>query len=463
MSETGQVASTTQADEAQDHAGPCMVTPYPGARTRSLVNRMRSLEGSGLRTSGDEFPLVAWERAQGALVHDPDGNRYLDLYAGFAAANIGHAHPRVTAAIQAQAARLTHVSSAYPTPTRVALLERMLALAPHGLSRVLLAITGGQANDLALRIARAATGRQEIITFRGAYFGRDMGVLGVNAKAAFRRGLGIPFGAHFFPFPYAYRCPFGNRHTDPAVCGREALDYLERALRDPASGLGDVAAIFLEPVPGNGGVLVPPPDFLPGLRRLCDEFGLLLILDEIQAGFGRTGRLWASEHWQVTPDLMTIGKGVGGGLAVSAVLGREPLMQALSPGLHTSTFLTNALNHAAALAALEVMMDENLPERSAELGAWLLAELQARLAGAPHVGEVRGLGLFIGIEIVAERDSREPAPLLASAMLSRARDAGLLLGLSGHHANVLKLAPPLVIRREQLASALPILSEVLNA
>jgi 4-aminobutyrate aminotransferase-like enzyme len=286
--------------------------------------------------------------------------------------------------------------------------------------------------------------------------------LGLNAKASFRRGLGVPPGAHFFPFPYAYRCPFGNRHDDPDDCARECLAFLERALHDPASGLGEVAAVMVEPVQGNGGVVVSPPSFLPGLRRLCDEFGILLIFDEIQSGFGRTGRLWASEHWNVVPDLMTVGKGVGGGMAVSAVLGREGPMGALDPGQHTSTFLTNALTHAAAIAAIDVLIEEDLCRRSGALGEVLLSSLRVRLADHPHVGDVRGLGLFVGVELVADRKTREPAAKLAAEIQNRARNAGLIVGLSGYHNNVIKLAPPLVISREQIEIALSLLGEVLS-
>ena len=449
------------SEEMQADLGPRMLTSYPGPKTRALVERLRRVEGAGMRTAAD-FPLAAWESAQGALVWDPDGNRYLDLYAGFAAANIGHAHPKVTAAIQSQAARLTHVSSAYATTTRAELMEKLLSVAPSGLTRGLFAITGGQANDLAIRIARRATGRNEFIAFRGGYFGREAGVLGLNAKTSFRRGLGIPPAAHFFPYPYAYRCPFGNHHPDPEECGQECLAFLDRALGDPASGIGEVAAIILEPVQGNGGVLIAPGSFLTGLRRLCDEHGILLIFDEIQAGFGRTGRLWACEHWGVVPDLMTVGKGIGGGMAVSAVLGRDALMRALDPGQHTSTFLTNALTHAAALTALDVMKEENLWQRSAELGSFLLSSLSAYLGGHPHVGEIRGLGLFVGIELTKDQETREPAPKLASTILSEARDAGLILGLSGHFGNVIKLAPPLVISQPQLETAVQILNNVFH-
>ena len=449
----------TPSEGIRDDLGPQMITPYPGPKTRALVERLQRVEGSGMRTAVD-YPLTSWEEAQGVYVWDADGNRYLDLYSGFAAANIGHAHPKVTAAIREQSARLTHVSSAYPTSTRVQLLEKLISLAPPGITRGLFTITGGQANDLAIRLARRATGHNEFIAFRGGYFGRDAGVLGLNAKAAFRRGLPISPGAHFFPFPYSYRCPFGNRHSGPGECERECLEYLEIALHDPASGIGQVAALILEPVQGNGGIIIPSGSFLRGLRRICDEFGILLIFDEIQSGFGRTGKLWASEHSKVAPDLITVGKGIGGGLAVSAVLGREQPMKALDPGQHTSTFLTNALTHRAALTAIDVMMEEKLSERSADLGSFLLSSLSAHLNEHPHIGEIRGLGLFIGLEIVSDRETRQAAPELASRLLQRARDLGLILGLSGYFGNVIKIAPPLIITQKQLEVALQILNDV---
>jgi len=440
-------------------SGPKMITAYPGPQTRDLVERLRRVEGSGMRTAA-EFPLVNIESANGVYIIDSDGNRYLDLYAGFAAANIGHAHPQVTAAIQAQAAKLTHVSSAYVTSTRVQLLEQLLSIAPTGLTRGLFAITGGQANDLALRLARRATNRDEFIAFHGGYFGRDAGVLGLNSKASFRRGFDVSPNAHFFPFPYAYRCPFGNHHTDPDECAQECLTYLENALHNPAAGMGDIAAMILEPVQGNGGVTISPKSFLPGLRRLCDQFGILLIFDEIQSGFGRTGKMWAGEHWNVVPDLMTVGKGVGGGLPVSAVLGRAGAMSSLDAGQHTSTFLTNALAHAAAIAALDVMIKENLCERSAQLGEVLHSSLSDELKEHPQVGEIRGLGLFIGIEIVKDRVTREPDPKLASRLMQQARDAGLILGVSGYYNNVIKLAPPLIINHQQLEIAIELLGNV---
>jgi len=423
------------------------VTPYPGPRARRVLERLRAAEGSGLRTSAADSPLVV-ETAAGSVIHDPDGNAFVDLYASFAAANLGHAHPEVVAAIREQAGRAIHVSSGFGSEIRADVVEALLAMAPAGLDRVVLGITGADANETAIKLARSATGRREIIAFSGGYFGRLSGVVGVDGKAGLRAASGLPPDAHFFPFPYPYRW----RHGPREAAGAAALELLEEALQSPASGLGPVAAIVVEPVQGNGGVVIPPAEFLPGLRRLCDEHGILLVFDEVQSGFGRTGRLWAGEHWGVVPDLMTVGKGIGGGMAVSAVLGRESILGRWKPGTHTSTFLTNAVNMAAARAALGVMSRDRLWERSAHLGAGLLAGLQRDLGDLPWVGEVRGLGLFVGIEIVADRESRRPDPVRALRIREAALSTGVVIGGGGHFENVIKLAPPLTIAPDLLAA-----------
>jgi 4-aminobutyrate aminotransferase-like enzyme len=430
---------------------PRVVTPYPGPRARRVLQRLRRAEGSGLRTSGTDFPLVV-DSAAGSVIRDPDGNAFVDLYGSFAAATLGHAHPEVTAAIREQAGRATHISSGYGSEIRADTVEALRSIAPPGLDRVVLGITGADANETAIKLARSATGRREVIAFSGGYFGRLAGVVGVNGKARFRVTTGLPPDAHFFPFPYPYRW----RHGPGDAAGSAALELVGEALESPASGLGPVAAIVVEPVQGNGGVVVPPPDFLPGLRRLCDAHGILLVFDEIQSGFGRTGRLWAGEHWGVVPDLMTVGKGIGGGMAVSAVIGREGALADWQPGTHTSTFLTNALNLAAARAAIGVMTRERLWERSAALGAGLLDRLRGELDGVPWVGEVRGLGLFAGIEIVENRAA--PAPDAAHALRIReaALAAGVIVGGGGHFENVLKLAPPLNIDPDLLAAAVDV-------
>jgi 4-aminobutyrate aminotransferase-like enzyme len=234
----------------------------------------------------------------------------------------------------------------------------------------------------------------------------------------------------------------------------QALALVRDALEGPASGVGPVAAIVVEPVQGNGGVLIPPNGFLKGLRELCDRHGVVLIFDEIQSGFGRTGRVWAADHWDVVPDLMTVGKGIGGGMAVSAVVGRDAFMAHWRPGTHTSTFMGNAVNLAAGAAAIGVFRGEGLAERSAAVGARMLERLRAALGDEPHVGEIRGLGLFAGIEIVTDTASRTADASRTAAIRRAAFDRGVLVGAGGHAENVLKLCPPLTIDERLLETSL---------
>jgi len=379
----------------------------------------------------------------------------VDLAASFAAANVGHSHPEVVAAIQDQAGRMSHVSSASVSEPRVAFEEALVGIAPAGLDRVLLGLSGADAVDTALKLARSLTGRREVIAFSGGYFGRSSGVIGLNGKAVQRLRVAREADAHFLPFPYPYRWPLGPGER----AGEQALALVAHALEDPASGIGPVAAIVLEPIQGNGGIVIPPDGFLAGLRELCDRHGVVLVFDEIQSGFGRTGRLWAAEHWGVVPDLMTAGKGIGGGLAVSAVVGRHDVMSHWPPGTHTSTFMGDAVNLAAGRAAIEVMRRDRLWERSERLGTALKQTLYAALAGVPQVGEVRGAGLFIGIEVVADRDSRAPDPAGTARIRQAAFDRGVLVGVAGHTDSILKICPPLTIDERLLETAVGILIE----
>ncbi len=430
---------------------PRIVTPYPGPEARRVIERMRAVEGAGPRTGGADDPLVVAE-AHGATIVDPDGNEFVDLAASFAAANVGHSHPEVIEAIRDQAGRMSHVSSASASEPRVAFEEALLEIAPAGLDRVLLGLSGADANDTALRLARSFTGRREVIAFSGGYFGRSSGVIGLNGKAAQRVRVARDADAHFLPYPYPYRWPLGRSEE----AGEGALGLVRHALEDAASGFGPVAAIVVEPVQGNGGVVIPPDGFLEGLRELCDRHGVVLVFDEIQSGFGRTGRVWAAEHWGVVPDLMTVGKGIGGGMALSAVVGRQDLMGHWPPGTHTSTFMGNAINLAAGRAAIAVMRRDRLWERSERIGAAIRRSL-ADLADFPQVGEVRGLGLFIGIEVVADRSSRAPDPARASAIRRAAFERGVLVGIAGHTDNVIKICPPLTIDERLLDTAVGIL------
>jgi 4-aminobutyrate aminotransferase-like enzyme len=419
--------------------------------------RIRAVEGTGMRTFWEPEPLV-WARTEGSHVWDAEGRAYLDLYAGFAVANVGYCHPRVTAAIREQAGVMTHCPSAAPAEIRAELHERLLAIAPPSLDRVLLAITGAMANETAVQLARAATGRSNVVTFAGTYPGRTVGAVRYAGKHAYREQLGIAADAHFVPYPDPYRSPWAGG-GDP---GDIVLRLLEDALADPASGVEPPACIFVEPIQGNGGVVIPPDGFLAGLRRLCDRTGTLLVFDEIQCGFGRSGRMWASEHEEVVPDLMTVGKGIGGGLALAAIIGRSELMTTWEPDAVTSTFLANALNAAAGCAAIDVLREEGLVERSARLGESALARLRSDLTEGPAVGDVRGRGLFLGLELVRDRRSQEPDSELAGRTQRMLRERGILVGRGGRYGNVLILAPPFVIEEDALAGGLDTIAEVLR-
>jgi 4-aminobutyrate aminotransferase-like enzyme len=415
------------------------------ASSESVRERIRAVEGTGMRTFWEPEPLV-WARTEGCHVWDAEGRRYLDLYGGFAVANVGYCHPRVTEAIRHQAGVMTHCPSAAASELRAELEERLIAIAPPPLVRVLPSVTGAMANETAVQLARAATGRNNVVTFGGTYPGRTVGAVRYAGKRAYREQLGIAAEAHFVPYPDPHRSAWaGDR--DPAEA---ALGLLEYALTDPASGVEPPACVLVEPIQGNGGVVVPPAGFLRGLRELCDRTGTLLVCDEIQCGFGRSGRMWASEHDGVVPDLMTVGKGIGGGLAIAALLGREELMTTWEPDAVTSTFLANALNAAAACAAIDVLREERLPERSARLGTQALARLQDQLT---RVDDVRGRGLFLGIELADAEAARQGQ----RALLER----GVLVGRGGRLGNVIILAPPLVIEEDDLARGLDAIAEAL--
>lgn len=417
-------------------------------RARDVIRRTKSREGAGMRSFIEDPPFV-WERASGANIEDADGRRYVDLYSAFAVAAVGHQHPRVVEAVRRQAGDLMHCSSAYPSRVRADFYEALASIALPAHPRILPAITGSMANEAALTIARVRRPGAAVLAFEGGYLGRSFGTVGYAGKARYREAAGVPAQAQFAPFPDANDGPGALALT---------LTTLER-LVDRAGGVGPPAAIVVEPVQGNGGVVVPPDGFLPALRALCDRTGALLIVDEIQAGCGRTGRMWATEHSGVVPDLMTIGKGIGGGLAVAAVLGTDEAMSVLEPDTYSSTFLTNNLNLAASVAAIGVMRDDNLPARAAALAGDVANEKVATIASLPRVGPVRAKGLWYGLPIVD--DDGRPDARRAKAISAAARERGVIVGRGGYHDEVVKLSPPLVIEPDDLASALDTLAAVM--
>ncbi len=421
-------------------------TPLPGPRARAVIERDHAVLSPSYTRS---YPLVAGS-AEGVIVEDVDGNRFLDFSAGIAVVSTGHCHPRVVAAIQKQAARLIHMSGTdFYYENMVTLAERLAASLP-GPRRVYFGNSGAEATEAAMKLARYATGREKFIAFLGAFHGRTLGALSLTAsKAVQRRGFGplVP-GVTHVPYPDTYR------HGDQAgPMSIEAIERLFKTIVPPE----EVAAIVVEPVQGEGGYLVPPKGFLEELARIAQAHGILLVFDEVQCGMGRTGKLWACEHSGVAPDILTTAKGIASGLPLSAVIARADLMH-WKPGAQASTFGGNPVAVAAALETLD-LLEESLIDNAAYVGAHMMKRLADWPKRIPSVGDVRGLGLMIGIELVRDQKTKERAHDLRDTVVERAFERGLLVLGAGE--NAIRLCPPLVVTREQADFAMDVLEEAL--
>jgi 4-aminobutyrate aminotransferase len=404
------------------------------------------------------YPLVA-ARGQGAIVEDVDGNKFLDLNAGIAVVATGHCHPEVVRSIREQAGRLIHMSGTdFFYENMVELAEKLAALAPGGPPRrVHFGNSGAEAIETAMKLARYHTGRDKFIAFLGAFHGRTMGALSLTAsKAVQRRGFGpLAPGVHHVPYAYCYRCAYGKQ---PDRCSAECVKVLEERLFRCVVPPDEVAAIVFEPVQGEGGYIVPPQKFFDELREVAQRHGILLIADEVQSGMGRTGKMWACEHYDLAPDVLAVAKGIASGLPLAATVARADLMQ-WPPGAHASTFGGNPVSVAAALTTIE-LLEAGLVEHAAEIGARMLERMRSWPARFAAVGDVRGLGLMLGVEFVRDRETKAPAPELRDRVVQMAFERGLLV--LGAGANSIRLSPPLVITAEQAEFALDTLEECIR-
>ena len=435
---------------------PKMVTAPPGPRARAIIERDARAMSQNYRK---DYPLVV-DRASGAMVVDVDGNRYLDFAAGIAVVATGHCHPEVVAAIQKQAARLLHMCATdFYYEGVVALAEGLARRAPGpGPWRVFFANSGAEVVEAAVKLARLRTGRQKVVAFYGGFHGRTYGALSLTAsKPVQRRGYAplLPEVLHTH-YAYCYRCPV-NRHPD--TCHVECLDLLADTMFSTTTDPSEVAAVVVEPVQGEGGYVVPHAGFLPRLRELTRRHGILLIADEVQCGMGRTGRMFASEHFGLEPDIITLAKGIASGMPLGALVARDEVMR-WDSGAHGSTFGGNPVSVAAGLATLR-LLEEGLIANAERVGRVLMDALRERLGGQAVVGDVRGLGLMIGVEIVRDRFRREPAPELRERILEEAFRRGLLL--LGCGRSTIRLAPPLVVDGEDAVTAARILAEAIAA
>jgi 4-aminobutyrate aminotransferase len=426
--------------------------PLPGPKARAVIERDKEFVSPSYTRA---YPLVA-ERGEGAIVEDPDGNRFLDFNAGIAVVAAGHCHPRVVEAIQRQAARLVHMSCTdFYYEGMVDLAEKLSASAPGDAPRrVSFGNSGAEAVEGCIKVARYATGRDKIIAFFGGFHGRTLGALSLTARKAVQRSRFGPLvpGVVHAPYPYCYRCPFGK---EPEGCAVECVQHIENTLLKTIAPPEETAAIVVEPVLGEGGYVVPHKKFFDELARVAQQNDILLIFDEVQCGMGRTGKMWAAEHFDAVPDVFAVAKGIASGMPLGATVARADLMT-WPPGAHASTFGGNPVSCAAALATI-ALLEEGLIENAARMGAYLMDRLRDWPERFPIVGEVRGLGLMIGIELVRDQHTREKAQLLRDRVVHRAFERGLLVLGAGD--NTVRLCPPLVITRDQCDFALEALAE----
>jgi 4-aminobutyrate aminotransferase len=427
------------ADLSADATAPMLLTELPGPAAREIIARDEAVTSPSLTRV---YPLVV-RRARGCVVEDVDGNRFLDFNAGIAVVAAGHAHPAVNAAIHAQVDDVLHYcSSDFYLPAYADVCGHLAALAPMPDARVFLSNSGTEAVEAALKLARHHTGRPNAIAFFGGFHGRSIGSLSLTAsKARQRAGFGVPA-------PGTFHAPYADPYDPDALTG---ADYIEQVLFTTVTDPGDVAAIFVEPIQGEGGYIVPPPGWLADLRRLCDTHDILLVLDEVQTGVGRTGTMWACQHDGVEPDIMCIGKGLASGLPLAGIVARAAVMD-WEPGSHGSTFGGNPVACAAALATLD-LVESDLAANAATIGRRLLNGLRVMQAIHPLLVQVRGRGLMIGIDL--------PDHDTAEALQRACFEGGLLILTCGQRS--IRLAPPLVVTAAQAETALDILADALDS
>jgi len=426
---------------------PHIVTPLPGPKAKKIVERdHRVVSPSYTR----DYPLVA-KIGRGATIEDVDGNTFLDFAAGIAVVATGHCHPQVVEAIQKQAADLIHMSSTdFYYPGMVQLAEELAAIAPgKDPKRVYFGNSGTEAVEAAMKLARYHTGRDKFIGFYGSFHGRTIGSLSLTASKAVQRSKfgSLLAGVFHAPYPNTYRGAYGVR---PEHAAADALAWLESELFKRVVAPEEVAAIFVEPIQGEGGYLPAPPDFLQGLERLCRQHGILLVADEVQSGMGRTGKWWAGDHVGIEPDMICVAKGIASGLPLSALITKAEVMD-WEPGAHASTFGGNPVSIAAALATLR-LLDRSLIANASLMGDRIFKQTADWRERHKIVGDIRGKGLMIGIELVRDQKTKEKAPEFRARILQAAFEKGLLILGAGE--STLRLCPPLVVDEEQVDFAL---------
>jgi 4-aminobutyrate aminotransferase-like enzyme len=438
---------------------PRIVHPPPGPKSRRLLERQAKLETDAIGYP-HYFP-IAPKVARGATIEDVDGNRFIDWVSGISVLNLGHRHPRLVAALEAQAREIWHALE-LPTEARVRFLEELVAVLPGSLrnhARVFFTVTGGDSVETAVNLADFARHRHGTVAFSGAYHGVHGGAANLTSGRRYRSTNAFPGGTVVrVPYPDPYRPVLG---ADEGAAG--TISYLEHLVTDPHSGVDAISSVLVEPILGEGGYVVPPEDFLPSLREFCDRHDILLIADEVQTGLGRTGRMWAVDHDRVTPDILCIAKTIGGGIPLSVVAYREDLVPELPRGFHLGTYRANPLALAVGAETLRVLGEGDLLDRTRHRGARILERLRHLSGRHPSLGSVRGRGFMIGAEFVRNPTTKEPWGDRAKAMRSALLARGVLMHTAGAWDQVLRFMAPLIIEDELLERGLEAFEESLES
>lgn len=427
----------------------------PGPKAQAVIDRRHAAVPDAI---GCSYPVVI-ERGEGAMIEDVDGNRFLDWIGGVGVLNIGYSHPEVVEAVKDQAEKYFHgMFNVVTHEGYVALAEKLAQIAPvrGEKKKAFFANSGAEADENAVKVAKAYTGRPNIIVFSGAFHGRTHLTMAMTSKKAYAKGMGpLPSGVFRARFPYYYRNPEG-------LPGEAAVDYYMdsvRAVFEECAPADTIAAVVVEPLQGEGGFIPAPIEWVKALRTLCDENGILLIADEVQSGFCRTGRMFASMYWEeagVQPDIIATAKSIAGGVPLSAIIASAEVMDAPAPGTIGGTYCGNALACAAALKVIEIMERDNLAGRSCEIGEKVTARYTEMMKKYPVIGDVRGLGGMVGIEFVKDTSTKEPAPELTAAIIAECARHGLLVEGAGTYGNVIRFLAPLVMTDDQLEAGLDI-------
>lgn len=435
---------------------PLLKTKIPGPKSLELLETQNKYETSS--RSYTSFFNFAVDYGKGSTIVDVDGNTFIDWFGGVSVMNLGHGHPAVVNALRSQLEKITHITE-IPTEARIGYLKTLNSVLPGKMrdnSKVLMTVTGADACEAAVSLARYVTKKQTIIAFTGSYHGIAGGIVGATSNYHYRDYAGYPAQNYVYaPYPYPYRF---RKNYEGEDISKDVIEGIREMITDPYSGVPPVGGIIVEPIQGEGGYIVPPDDFLPMLREVCDEFSIPLIVDEVQSGIGRTGKLWATEYQGVTPDIMCISKSIGGGIPISSVVYRKEYDN-LPKAFHLGTYRGNPLGLAAGRVILDIVKEEQFLGRVRSKGRYLMKRFEEIKDRSKAIGEVRGKGYMIANEIVSDKQKKTPGTELAGKIRERMFRNGVLMHTCGHYGNVMRFMAPLTIEDDLLDKGLSIFEE----